>query len=68
MQYIYCEEKNHRVAEAVCARNKETGKCETDGSLCWVSRNPPDISDEERKKRSERMKKVNADKLEAKLA
>jgi hypothetical protein len=56
--YNYCESWNQRIAEAVCAKRLAEGKCSKDKRGKCREVRIMNLSDEERAKRSERMKNL----------
>jgi hypothetical protein len=61
-QYNYCEAWNQRIAEQVCVKRLAEGKCSKDKKGKCKKVKVMNLSDEERAKRSERMKNLRKEK------
>jgi hypothetical protein len=60
--YNYCESWNQRIAEAVCEKRLAEGKCSKDKKGRCKEVRKMNLSDEERVRRSERMKNLRKEK------
>ncbi len=68
MEYKYCQATGQKVAEEVCRSKLENGTCEMKRDLCVPVGKRPQVSEKERKRRSEAMKKMNEERARVKEA
>jgi hypothetical protein len=55
---IWCEEFGQWRDEKVCVHNLELGRCDGTVGDCCIHKEPVKISDEERKRRADRMREI----------
>ena len=62
MDYKFCECIGHWKHEVVCKKNIDQGKCFIKKQKCHMKSRIPELSDEERQRRSDWMKQLRQEK------